>query len=341
MSMFMYARCIFLAINCGSNKVRLGTLSESSELLTLVNTSSSTQPLILIADDDRTLQMMLKVAMEQEGFAVVQSGDGEQCLQDYHRLQPDMVLIDAMMPGIDGFECCQKIRQMDTSSQVPILMITVLDTPEFVDRAFQCGASDYITKPISWAVLSHRVQNLLERSQSARQAEITTASLSHYQAWKKEQRQLRQNRQNPNSTDRLLTTLQSLCQFVESDRTLLYQIDSKQWLEASAQATESSLPGLSHLPNNWIAAIQSQFPNPLMVGNRLHSGLEGACQELQESLTAPSMWMHPVVKDSELKAVLLVCFSDAEHHLLALEIESIQDTADHLAYALPSLCLVT
>ena len=292
------------------------------------------KPVILIADDDRTLQMMLKVALEQEGFAVVQAGSGEQCIQDYQRLQPDMVLIDAMMPGIDGFECCHQIRQIPGANQVPILIITVLDKPEFVERAFQVGASDYITKPVSWAVLSHRVRGLLERYQSARQAEVIKTSLARYQVWKETQRQLWTMQSNPDPAAQILESLQNLNQFVSASRTLLYQISSQQWLEATDQTTEASTAKLSELPTDWLSALQSQFPDPFIESHTLHQSLKATFQELYTHLSSAALYPYPVCIKGDLKAILLLCFSEAEPDLLTLEIESIQDSVSYIAQAL-------
>lgn len=121
-------------------------------------------PLILIADDDRSMRTLLDLAVTEQGYRATSAKDGEQCLSEYDRQQPDIVLLDAVMPQMDGFECCQRLRQMPGGDRTPILMITVLDDRESVDRAFEAGATDYITKPIHWAVLSQRVRYLLAAS---------------------------------------------------------------------------------------------------------------------------------------------------------------------------------
>ncbi|MDY6941081.1 MAG: response regulator [Cyanobacteriota bacterium] len=121
-------------------------------------------PLILIADDDRSMRTLLDLAVTEQGYRATGAKDGEQCLSEYKHQQPDMVLLDAMMPEMDGFECCQRLRQLPGGDRTPILMITVLDDRESVDRAFEAGATDYITKPIHWAVLSQRVRYLLAAS---------------------------------------------------------------------------------------------------------------------------------------------------------------------------------
>ena len=120
-------------------------------------------PLIMVVDDDRSMRMLLNMAIEELDYQVTEAKNGEQCLAEYVDNQPDLILLDAMMPDIDGFTCCQKIRSSPGGDRLPILMITALDDPESIQQALDAGATDYITKPIQWAVLSEKVQRLLGR----------------------------------------------------------------------------------------------------------------------------------------------------------------------------------
>ncbi|HBB36044.1 MAG TPA: diguanylate cyclase response regulator [Cyanobacteria bacterium UBA8803] len=119
-------------------------------------------PLILIVDDEKTLRLLLRRAMEQEGYQVIEVCDGEECLAACQQQLPDIVLLDAMMPVIDGFACCAQLQHAFGEQCPPVLMITGLNNQESVDRAFEAGATDYITKPIHWAVLRQRVRRLLQ-----------------------------------------------------------------------------------------------------------------------------------------------------------------------------------
>lgn len=161
-------------------------------------------PLILITDDDRITRRLIRQAMEKEGYRVIEANDGQECLDIYKRQLPDIVLLDAMMPIMDGFTCCQELtylchqhseerfsqqeQEEDTLisetnnllasiSRTPILMITGLDNRESVDYAFAAGASDYITKPINWAVLRQRVRRLIQQSRLYQQLEIANSQL--------------------------------------------------------------------------------------------------------------------------------------------------------------------
>ncbi|MBD2253004.1 response regulator [Nostoc parmelioides] len=164
---------------------------------------SKKPPVILVADDDKTIRMLLREAMEKEGYRVVEVTDGKQCLDAYEAVKPDIVLLDAMMPVMDGFTCCKQLLQiarnnlitalanLDTDSglgstvisrlweRTPILMITSLNDAESVDRAFEAGATDYITKPIHWAVLRQRLRRLLQQAQVYKQLEAANMALQH------------------------------------------------------------------------------------------------------------------------------------------------------------------
>ncbi|MBH8552486.1 PleD family two-component system response regulator [Nostocaceae cyanobacterium CENA357] len=162
---------------------------------------SKQPPLILVADDDKAIRVLLRKAMEQEGYRVVEVTDGKQCLDAYETVKPDIVLLDAVMPVMDGFTCCKHLLQiarnnlmsalasLDTDSglgntvisklwgRTPILMITSLDDEQSVDRAFEAGATDYVTKPIHWAVLRQRLRQLLQQAQVYKQLEEANLAL--------------------------------------------------------------------------------------------------------------------------------------------------------------------
>lgn len=137
----------------------------------------SHSPPILLADDDRSMRSLLCLAMEEEGYTVVATKNGEQCLAEFKRLQPDMVLLDAVMPVMDGFTCCRQLRTLPGGEHTAVLMITVLDDADSVDRAFAAGATDYVTKPIHWAVLRQRVSRLLQAARALKQVTQVTQAL--------------------------------------------------------------------------------------------------------------------------------------------------------------------
>jgi len=117
---------------------------------------------ILVVDDDPTVSDVVRRYLERAGFAVTLSADGYDALAAYERSRPDLVVLDLMLPGIDGLEVCRRLR--GSASGVPIVMLTALG--EEADRVLglQLGADDYVTKPFSPRELVLRVQSVLRRS---------------------------------------------------------------------------------------------------------------------------------------------------------------------------------
>jgi PAS domain S-box-containing protein len=118
--------------------------------------------LILVVDDDRLMQTQLRGLLAASGYRVAQASNAQEALTIYAQLQPDLVLLDALMPGMDGFACCQQLQSLPGGDRTPVLMITALYDEASVERAFAAGAADFITKPIHWPILRQRVRRLLE-----------------------------------------------------------------------------------------------------------------------------------------------------------------------------------
>lgn len=122
-------------------------------------------PLILVVDDERTIRELLEHEMNQEGYRTLTATNGAEAVELCQKTLPDMVLLDAVMPTLDGFRCCAEIRRWPQCEDLPVLMITSLDDEESVAEAFAVGATDYIIKPskqIHWGVLRQRVRRLLQ-----------------------------------------------------------------------------------------------------------------------------------------------------------------------------------
>jgi CheY-like chemotaxis protein/nitrogen-specific signal transduction histidine kinase len=134
-------------------------------------------PLILIVDDDEVVRQILCEKVQQDGYQVRTARNGEEAIVIYQEIQPDLVLMDGLMPGMDGFECCARLKQLPDGDLTPVLMITGLDDNTSLDRAYVVGAADYITKPIHWAVLRQRVKHILDRSNLHRQLEASNLAL--------------------------------------------------------------------------------------------------------------------------------------------------------------------
>ncbi len=124
------------------------------------------QSRVLIVDDDRSMRMALRNILEQDGYRIDEASNGDQALALCKRHMPDLVLMDAVMPLLNGFEACAQIRALQGGAHTPVLIITALDDEKSIKQAFSAGASDYIPKPVHFAVLRRRVARLLEASRA-------------------------------------------------------------------------------------------------------------------------------------------------------------------------------
>ena len=118
---------------------------------------------ILTVEDDERIRTAVRLALEDEGWTVAEADNGEQALEAFRRQPADVVLIDIMLPGIDGFEVCRSIRH---DSDVPIVMVTARDDTHDVVAGLEAGADDYLTKPFAPKELSARIRALLRRTRA-------------------------------------------------------------------------------------------------------------------------------------------------------------------------------
>ncbi|MBS4030457.1 MAG: response regulator transcription factor [Clostridiales bacterium] len=118
---------------------------------------------VLIVDDEKTIVKGLKFSLEREGYEVSTAYDGEEALKIFNEEKPDLIVLDLMLPGVDGFEVCRRIRK---GSEVPIIMLTAKG--EDIDKilGLELGADDYMTKPFNPRELVARVKAILRRSQT-------------------------------------------------------------------------------------------------------------------------------------------------------------------------------
>jgi len=115
---------------------------------------------ILAVEDDERIRSAVKLALEDEGWIVDEAESGEEAIEKFQRSNPDVVLIDIMLPGIDGFELCRTIRR---TSDVPVVMVTARNDTHDIVAGLEAGADDYLTKPFAPKELSARIRALLRR----------------------------------------------------------------------------------------------------------------------------------------------------------------------------------
>ena len=129
------------------------------------------RPIVILADDDPSIRLMVRHVLESEDFDIVEASDGLEAIKAVEKHHPALILLDAVMPGIDGFTTCQQIKDKG-HTDIPVMMITGLDDDASVERAFEVGAIDFITKPIKWAVLKHRVKSVVAKVVAERKVQL-------------------------------------------------------------------------------------------------------------------------------------------------------------------------
>jgi PleD family two-component response regulator len=117
---------------------------------------------VLIADDNPQGVELLEAYLSGTEYEVRTAADGEETLRQVTQWQPDLILLDIMMPKISGFEVCKRLRANPATSGIAILMVTALDQPSDIDRAVEAGTTDFLTKPINKAELLLRVRSALQ-----------------------------------------------------------------------------------------------------------------------------------------------------------------------------------
>lgn len=127
------------------------------------NHASLAEGCILIIEDDETFSYLVGAQLESQGFQVLRAPDGGQGIALARAHQPDLILLDILMPGIDGWETCRRIREF---SEVPILMLTCRSSELDIVRGLELGADDYVIKPVGRMELVARVRALLRRSRT-------------------------------------------------------------------------------------------------------------------------------------------------------------------------------
>ena len=142
---------------------------------------SRVRPIVLHVDDDAASLMMAEGALEEAGFDVVQAMNGREAIERFGEHDPDMIIMDAIMPVMDGFDSISSLRRLGGGAHVPILMITGLDDLDSILRAYDVGATDFLTKPVNFFILPHRVQYMLRAKRTADELRASQAKLDNAQ----------------------------------------------------------------------------------------------------------------------------------------------------------------
>jgi len=138
-------------------------------------------PRVLLVDDDDVTRMLTAVALHDRGFQIIEAGDGQEALDRVLSQPFDIVVLDAMMPGLDGFETCRLLRGAAGFENLPVLMLTGLDDEASIARAYEVGATDFFVKSNQWSLLSGRLRYLLRSARTRLELERHKAQLARAQ----------------------------------------------------------------------------------------------------------------------------------------------------------------
>jgi two-component system, OmpR family, alkaline phosphatase synthesis response regulator PhoP len=139
-------------------------------------------PRVLIADDNPQGVELLEAYLTGTGYEMQVAYDGDETLRKVQEWQPDLILLDIMMPKISGFEVCKRLKANPKTASIVVLMVTALDQHSDIDRAVEAGTDDFMTKPINKAELLVRVKAALKSRQQAAPLEQTLAYIDGVQA---------------------------------------------------------------------------------------------------------------------------------------------------------------
>jgi diguanylate cyclase (GGDEF)-like protein/PAS domain S-box-containing protein len=121
---------------------------------------------VLVVEDDAASRKLMRKTLQREGFMVFEAENGEQALALFDEQHPDIVLLDVEMPVMNGFEACARLRERPHAEHIPVLMVTGREDLASVNLAYDAGATDFITKPINWPILGHRIRYMLRSSKT-------------------------------------------------------------------------------------------------------------------------------------------------------------------------------
>jgi signal transduction histidine kinase len=135
----------------------------------------------LVADDNETNRAILSGSLKKAGFGTLEAANGEEAVRIAREELPSLVLLDLEMPGLDGFEVCERLKATEETAEIPVIFLTAYSGPQNIEKAFAVGGSDYVTKPFHMGEIKARLSVHLQLRQAKKALEETHAQLLHAQ----------------------------------------------------------------------------------------------------------------------------------------------------------------
>ncbi len=181
--------------------------------------SASIKPNILIIDDDATIRLLMRDFLTDEQYSIEEAENGKDALERIKKHQPDLVLLDVNMPGINGFEVCYKIRRLYGDTDISIVMVTGLDDSASIEQAYGLGATDFISKPINWDTFPYRIQYLIKARNAIIETKYQELHLQHIEQVS------RIITQNKNQEDMMHEVMSVIIKIYSADRAFIIKPD--------------------------------------------------------------------------------------------------------------------
>ncbi len=244
--------------------------------------------MILVTDDEKFTRTAVREALEAFGFATAEAETGPQAMARVEQLHPDLVLLDVVMPGDDGFTVCRALREQTTTRDLPIVMMTASQDDESIHQAFLAGATDFITKPVDLTLLGYRLRYLLRASGDLASMRDSQRQLSESQRlaqlgsweWQPGSREIRFSPECARLfaiDEQTITENLLLSRVVPEDRSRLAEALSA----ARDEGTAFSLDHWIRLPDGTLRYLHSQG-QVASVSNAGQFVLTGTCQDVTE-----------------------------------------------------------
>ena len=212
--------------------------------------SLSSKPKILVVDDDAAIRLLMSEILTDEGYDIEEVDNGSAALEAIREAPPDMVLLDVKMPGMSGFEVCSQIRERTGDSDISVVMVTGLDDSESIEKAFQLGATAFVTKPINWDTFPYRIQYLLK----ARNAIVALKQRElHLQTTERISRILTQGK-NKDAT--LREVLSEMLDIFSADRAFIINSQDRSYARLDI-VSEAKRPGFSAISDTSTSLAES------------------------------------------------------------------------------------
>ncbi|MFZ3382493.1 MAG: response regulator [Candidatus Methanoperedens sp.] len=137
------------------------------EVETRIRGFSDSREKIMIVDDEMATLLPLKRSLEAQGYIVIEAYDGYQAIEKSKTERPELIVLDLMLPEIDGFEVCARLKKDEITGKIPVIMLTARDEVSDKVEGLEMGADDYVTKPFNLGELKARIKNVLKRSRES------------------------------------------------------------------------------------------------------------------------------------------------------------------------------